>query len=504
MADTFEGLGLRAELVTAAGEADYRMPTALQRAVIPVVRRGGNAVVQGSAGAGVVGAYGLAVLDRLAEAAGGGGGPRALVLAPTEEVASWTAESLARFARPAGIRVGALAAGWALPRSAADVVVATAEAALAAVNASELKVEGVQALVVDGADAILTLGAGEALETLTDSLPRDAQRVVVAGEISAELDDYIERHVRRALRLPPRAAEQPAAPGASVAYSTAAPAGRLGALVRLLEGAAAGRERVVFCGKGRQAAELADALALRGFAVGMEGGVQIAAPEAGGRDFPEAFAISYQVPQDAATLADRHAGGGAVLVAPRELPHLRRIAAEAGFVLRPEDRVAARGAYGDVAAYRERLRRAVEEEDLAAQLELLAPLFDEYSPAEIAAAASALLRRRATEAPPAAAAQPAAPAAPRAWVRLFISVGQRENLRPGDLVGVITGEAGIRGEEVGRIDIRDSFSVVEVAAPVAEKVIRALNGTTLKGRSVRVDYDRRGAAGPPRRGRPGS
>jgi ATP-dependent RNA helicase DeaD len=69
-------------------------------------------------------------------------------------------------------------------------------------------------------------------------------------------------------------------------------------------------------------------------------------------------------------------------------------------------------------------------------------------------------------------------------------------VRPGDLVGAIAGEANIPGSRVGRIDIRDTFSVVEVHAEVAEQVVRAVNGTTLKGRSVRVDYDRGGKQRP--------
>jgi ATP-dependent RNA helicase DeaD len=83
---------------------------------------------------------------------------------------------------------------------------------------------------------------------------------------------------------------------------------------------------------------------------------------------------------------------------------------------------------------------------------------------------------------------------------LFISVGERDGLRPGDLLGAITGEAGVDGREVGKIDIRESHSVVEVHDDVARKVIKALNGTTIKGRSVRADFDRprRGGGRPPR------
>src|SRR5690606_34319255 len=159
-------------------------------------------------------------------------------------------------------------------------------------------------------------------------------------------------------------------------------------------------------------------------------------------------------------------------------------------------------AAAELGAFRAMLERAIAEEDLGAQLLVLQPLFERYSPAEVAAAASALLRRRppapvearpeAIEAP--AAPRPAAPAPP-AFVRLFFGVGARDGVRPGDLVGAITGEANIKGDKVGRIEIRDNLSIVEVDSAVADRVIRAVNGTTLKGRSVRVDYDRRPTAG---------
>jgi len=82
-----------------------------------------------------------------------------------------------------------------------------------------------------------------------------------------------------------------------------------------------------------------------------------------------------------------------------------------------------------------------------------------------------------------------------------VSVGSRDGVGPGDLVGAITGEANVQGGNIGRIEIRDTFSIVEVAGDVAERVIQALNGITLRGRSLRVDYDRRpspAARGPER------
>jgi ATP-dependent RNA helicase DeaD len=199
--------------------------------------------------------------------------------------------------------------------------------------------------------------------------------------------------------------------------------------------------------------------------------------------------IAADVPFDAATLARMDLADGLVLVEPDELLHLRRIAAEANVAV---ETVATRAQRGSVAAFRENIRNVIREQDLDAQIELLGPLFEEFPAAEIAAALSWMARSREAAAPPTAAERPAD--RPPAFVRLFVSAGSRDNIRPGDLLGAITGEAGVKGEEVGKIEIRDTFSVVEVTSDVSERVIQALNGTTLRGRSMRVDYDRKKVA----------
>jgi ATP-dependent RNA helicase DeaD len=74
-------------------------------------------------------------------------------------------------------------------------------------------------------------------------------------------------------------------------------------------------------------------------------------------------------------------------------------------------------------------------------------------------------------------------------VRLFITVGSRDNVGPGDLVGAIANQANIAGSEVGKVDIRESHSLVEVAAAVADTVIQRVNGTEIRGRRAVVRRD---------------
>jgi ATP-dependent RNA helicase DeaD len=79
-----------------------------------------------------------------------------------------------------------------------------------------------------------------------------------------------------------------------------------------------------------------------------------------------------------------------------------------------------------------------------------------------------------------------------AWdtVRIFVGAGRLDAMRPGDLVGAIANEAGLPGDAIGAIEIADRFSLVEVPADRADGIIRALRGTTIRGRKVTVRFDR--------------
>lgn len=541
---SFNDLGLGEPLLAALEDAGIEHPTGLQQAVIPVLRREGNLVARASSGSGKTLAYGLGVLDRLParepaadddegdEATSldeAPSGVRLLILAATPEAAARAALELVPFAQAAGLTVSGSGGGWGTGAGEAEVLAATPQEVMEGVRTSEVKLEGVEAVVVDGASEIHALGGWETLETLFDHLPRDAQRVIVTAEVSEPVEDLAGRRVKRALRYPsepasPALHEAAAEPTSTVGYVAVAERDKLGTVARLLGG---GPAPVLYCRTDERAAQVSEALTLRGFLVGDADDpdadvVVLGSTVREDADAPEGQVISFDVPADEATLRARHGGEdpGFVLVEPRELAHLRQIARRAGFHAQPGgiEGEAPVGGSAELRAFRGDLRRALREEDLAAQMLILEPLLDDFTATEIAAAASALLRKKRASEPAAASAADALPAAaaaarnrlarpapgghaesgaiPGAFARLFISVGERDNVRPNELMGAIAGEADIPGSSIGKIDIRDTFSVVEVPAEMAERVISALNGTSMKGRSLRVDYDRQRKAGP--------
>jgi ATP-dependent RNA helicase DeaD len=147
----------------------------------------------------------------------------------------------------------------------------------------------------------------------------------------------------------------------------------------------------------------------------------------------------------------------------------------------------------EATAFVSEIERVVGEEDLLPYLVLLEPLMRKAGAAQVAAALGLLLRRQGREAQSSrseGAARSESVSRPPSWARLFLSVGEKDGITTRDLLGAIIGEAGVAGDEVGRIDLRETFAKVEVQEQVAERVIRALNGTSIRGRSVRADFDR--------------
>lgn len=71
--------------------------------------------------------------------------------------------------------------------------------------------------------------------------------------------------------------------------------------------------------------------------------------------------------------------------------------------------------------------------------------------------------------------------------RIFINLGKTAKIRPGDIVGAIAGETGIPGNSIGEIEIFDKFSFVNVPKDEAEKIVRIMSQSQIKGKKVNME-----------------
>ena len=172
-----------------------------------------------------------------------------------------------------------------------------------------------------------------------------------------------------------------------------------------------------------------------------------------------------------------------VLVLASQLPYLRSIATLTPLPLpSPADRAQDR-----VAALRAQIAARLRLGDVDPELAMLAPLFEEHAPAMVAAALLAISRSAAATGE---AAETGAPAEEAHWSKLFVYVGRKDRASAKDLVGALIKEAGLQKGQIGKIDVRDTFSLVEIAPAVMEQAVQRLSGVTIRGRRVTARPDR--------------
>ena len=394
-----------------------------------------------------------------------------------------------------------------------QVVAGGAEEIAALIEGSSLKLGGLRAVVLAWVDEIAAVGSGatSALETVMSEVPKDAARILVASRLGAQARELAERYARRGLRSAEPAVEDEGGP-VSMQYVVISATNRVAALRRLLDELDPAHA-VVWTRTADSESEATRAIAALGYR-GATASVRVV------RDAPlgeAGLAVLYDVP---ATRQELLAALGGAPSAPQIVALAQPRQMELVRALSNGGRVGPLTLGGPAAAARRREEgaraelRVVLEKGLAArELLTLEPLLESYDGIEIAAAALRLLEEYRTAAAATrsestrvgvAASRDADGGGGRdartsggEGVKIFMTIGERDGVRAGDLVGAIAGTAGIPGTAVGRVEIHDTHSLVEIVGADAEAVATKMTGISIKGRRVvaRLERER-----PPREG----
>jgi superfamily II DNA/RNA helicase len=219
---TFSSLGLCAPLLRAVADLGYAEPTPVQREAIPAVLQGRDVWASARTGSGKTAAFLLPMLHGLAaRPARAPGGVRALVLVPTRELAAQVhaaAERLgAALPRPPRCRlvVGGVSANPQMLalRGGADLVVATPGRALDLAAQNALRLSAVEALVLDEADRLLSLGFAEEVARLLALLPARRQTLLFSATFPPAVQALAAQHLREPARVQVEAPPGGAPPG---------------------------------------------------------------------------------------------------------------------------------------------------------------------------------------------------------------------------------------------------------------------------------------------------
>ncbi len=525
----FDALGLDEALVKAVTALGYEEPTPIQREAVPLLLAGRDLIGQAGTGTGKTAAFALPMIHRLAGAPRASSGrPRGLVLVPTRELAMQVAEAIHKYAKRTSLVVVPLYGGAPMDqqvralRRGADIIVATPGRALDHLRRQTLQLDALDVLVLDEADEMLDMGFAEDLEALLNATPATRQTALFAATMAPRIASIALRHLKQPARVTIKGEKRAAGKLPRVrqtAYIVTRPQ-KADALSRVLEFEDPASV-IVFCRTRVEVDELTDTLKSHGYgAQALHGGMEqkqrdrvmqlfrqekadvLVATDVAARGLDidhVSHVINYDIPTSPEVYVHRIGRTGRVgregvaitLVDPRERRALRVIE---GLTRQPIEIVALPTAAALRARRLDITRAALKERlvagglgDMRAVVESLAHDFELM---DIAAAAIAMMHEEAEAASASTSAvdtpEPVDAEAGGPMTVLYIGAGREAGIRPGDIVGAITGEARITNRQVGGIRVGRNHTLVEVPEALADRVITALRRTNLRGRKVDV------------------
>jgi ATP-dependent RNA helicase DeaD len=325
----------------------------------------------------------------------------------------------------------------------------------------------------------------DALAALMQDLPADAQRIIHI-EAPAAGHPLVERYARRALVAGPLAGETQPPPGPAVRTVTASWGNRGAVLAAVLEQDDPA-SLSLWCADRAGAALAESALP------GDDATIAVVTGDAP----PAARIVAWDLPTPARLAQLAAAGEVVLLVPPHAHGYVTRVTARQT-PLRIAD--AAESARQAAARGRGAIAGALERGGLDGELLALAPLFERHDPARVAAALYRLWQAKGQPAAesPAATAAVAAPAGLVATARIWIGLGKKDGTTAADIVAALTKDLRVEAARIGRIELRETYSLVEVPADDAEAIARRLNGKLIRRRTVvaKVDLGSGGRRGP--------
>jgi len=201
LSQTFESLGLAAELVRAVADEGYTKPTPVQAESIPYILAGRDVLAGAQTGTGKTAGFTLPMLQRLAAQTPQDGrrAVRALVLTPTRELAAQVEESVRTYGRHMTLRSTMIFGGVGMQpqvsalRRGVDIVVATPGRLLDHLGQKTIDLSRVEILVLDEADRMLDMGFIHDIRKVLAVLPRKRQNLLFSATFSDEIRTLASR-----------------------------------------------------------------------------------------------------------------------------------------------------------------------------------------------------------------------------------------------------------------------------------------------------------------------
>jgi ATP-independent RNA helicase DbpA len=453
---TFNTLPLKPALLASVETLGYTTMTPVQAQSLPPMLDGRDVIAQAQTGSGKTAAFGLSLLQsidvdtiRL----------QALVLCPTRELADQVSKAIRKLAANIpNVKLLTLCGGMPLGPQLASlthdphIVVGTPGRVQEHLKRESLHGGGIKVLVLDEADRMLDMGFTEAIDDIIGRIAKHHQTLLFSATYPDEIRAVSQRVQKNPVEVTVDAPvdEQPAI---EQRFHEVEPAQKPDALAQLLSGAHA-EHALVFCNMRREVDAVAQELDRRGFsALALHGDMEQ-------RDRDEVL-VRFANRSCAVLVATDVAARGLDIVA---LP----LVVSYDIAHDPETHTHRIGRTGRAGQTGQAITLCTpRERPKAANIEELNGTPLPWRPLKVAPSRGKTLHLAPMK-------------------TLVIDAGRQDKLRPGDILGALTGDAGLDAKDIGKIDVFATRAYVAISRALANKALERLRAGKIKGRNFRV------------------
>lgn len=521
----FEEMGLSEEIQKAVRYMGFEEASPIQAKAIPAMISGIDLIGQAQTGTGKTAAFGIPLLEKV--------DPKlkklqAIVLCPTRELAIQVADEIRNLSRYMhGIKVLPIYGGQDIVKqirslkSGTQIVIGTPGRVMDHMRRKTMKLDFVHTVVLDEADEMLNMGFREDIEFVLSGVPEERQTVLFSATMPKPIMEITKKFQNNAKVIKVTKKEL-TVPNIEQYYYDVKPKKKEEVLSRLLD-IYSPRLSVVFCNTKKQVDLLVNALLGRGyFAAGLHGDMKqeqrdrvmqgfrtgkteiLVATDVAARgiDVDEVEAVfNYDLPQDDEYYVHRIGRTGR---AGREGRAFSFVSGKEVYKLKEIQRYCKTKIYAqkvpslnDVANTKmenilDDVERVIKQEDLDMMINAIEERVNnsEFTAMDMAAAFLKICcgmteDNKNTEENDWEFGDTGA--GEDGMVRLFINIGKKQRVRPGDILGAIAGESGMDGKLIGTIDMYDKYTFVEVPREYAREVLNAMKNVKIKGKTVAVE-----------------
>ncbi|SJZ40574.1 DEAD/DEAH box helicase [Selenihalanaerobacter shriftii] len=517
----FENLGLSTEINKAVGDMGFEEATPIQTQAIPYILEGRDVIGQAQTGTGKTAAFGIPILEKIDK---DNKNVQVLILCPTRELAIQVSEEIRRLAKyKKNIKTLPVYGGQSIKRQiralkkGVQIVIGTPGRTMDHMRRGTLKLNNLDMMILDEADEMLNMGFRDDIETILKGIKGKRQTIFFSATMPKSIlalrkkyqkNPEIIKVVRKELTVP----------NIEQAYFEVNRRNKLESLSRLID-MYNPKLALVFCNTRKQVDELSIQLQARGyFADSLHGGMKQSQRDrvmnkfkngtvevlvatdvaARGIDIEDIeIVFNYDVPQDEEYYVHRigrtgragRKGRAFTFVSGKEIYKLKGIQKYTKTKIKRKQVPSA----SDIEEIKmslllEDVIEMLEGDNLSKEVKVIEGLVEEdYTSIDIAAALLKLVVEEDNKEEKDSTEDFGNTGAEAGMVRLFMNIGRKQNVTPGDVVGAIAGETSISGNLVGLIDIYDRYTFVEVPRENAKEVLMVMKDNRVKGRNITIE-----------------